>query len=292
MGRSRGVAVLVAGLVLAVGGCGGEADEKDGSTGETSASPTPARPPSRELVKWTGGMCATASEFKRLRAESTADLKQIRDTDNDLFPEAPALAYFASTMIVVQGEESDLDDLGPSGVPAADRMRETLRKKVQGVLTELRARYPDVGVDDAEAVDKLVQSLAPRPDLPALTKKDPRLAAAYERAEQCAPGWKPPLGETSSPSPEPTGPLPEAKDGRNYGACSDGACEVLVSSTADVTANGVNVHITVGNSVTFRTPGTIMNLGGQGGVAQFGRDLKVTVVARNDKGAVLKFAVP
>jgi hypothetical protein len=32
----------------------------------------------------------------------------------------------------------------------------------------------------------------------------------------------------------------------------------------------VDLHITVGNSVTFRTPGSVMNLGGQGGVAQFG----------------------
>ncbi|MET9872537.1 hypothetical protein ABZZ16_41755 [Streptomyces sp. NPDC006386] len=65
-----------------------------------------------------------------------------------------------------------------------------------------------------------------------------------------------------------------------------------MTSTADVTANGLNVHITVGNSVTFQTPDTIMNLGGQGGVAQFGDTLKVTVVAQNEQGAVLRFARP
>ncbi|NYE44804.1 hypothetical protein HEB29_005815 [Streptomyces fulvorobeus] len=31
----------------------------------------------------------------------------------------------------------------------------------------------------------------------------------------------------------------------NTDACSDGACEVLVTSTADTTANGVSVHVTV-----------------------------------------------
>ncbi|EFL33582.1 predicted protein [Streptomyces viridochromogenes DSM 40736] len=84
----------------------------------------------------------------------------------------------------------------------------------------------------------------------------------------------------------------EAADGDDFAACSDGACEVLVTSTADITANGVTVHVSVDDSVTFRTPGTITNLGGRGGVAQFGFDLKVKVVAHHGKTAVLEFAVP
>ncbi|MET9759376.1 hypothetical protein ABZ016_10005 [Streptomyces sp. NPDC006372] len=97
---------------------------------------------------------------------------------------------------------------------------------------------------------------------------------------------------TPGRSADPAGPLPEAADGRDYGACSDGACQVLVTSTADITANGTDVHVTVDGSVTFRTPGTLTNLGGQGSVAQFGSGLKVKVVAQHGKGAVLEFAVP
>ncbi|MGA5894756.1 hypothetical protein [Streptomyces venetus] len=91
---------------------------------------------------------------------------------------------------------------------------------------------------------------------------------------------------------DPAGRLPGAADGRDYGACSDGACEVLVTSTADITANGVDVHVSVDGSVTFRTPGTVTALGGRGSVAQFGSDLRVKVVAQHGKDAVLEFAVP
>lgn len=295
MGRGKGVVVVAAGLVLAVAGCGGGGTDE--TAGEKSAAPTAVRSPSRELVKWTGEMCASASALKRLRASSAADLKEIRDTDDELFADSLALGYLSRTLTVVKTEESDLEDLGSSGIPAADRSLDALRKKVSGAAAGIRESFTGVGVEDAVGgaadVDKLVQSLAPpQPGLPALAKKDPRLAAAYQRAEQCAPGWRPPNADTPSPSAESTGPLPEATDGKNYRACSDGACEVLVTSTADITANGVNLHVTVGSSVTFQTPGTVMNLVGQGGVAQFGGDLKVTVVARNEDGAVLEFAIP
>jgi hypothetical protein len=154
---------------------------------------------------------------------------------------------------------------------------------------------PSAAFDDAEGsaadVDKLVQSLTPpKPDLPALTKKNPQLAAAYKRAEQCAPGWKP---AEETPAPDPSGPLPKAADGRNTDACSDGECEVLVTSPVRITANGLTVNVAVTNeSVTFQTPNTVMQLGGQSGVAEFGDVLKVTVVARNKDGAVLRFTIP
>ncbi|MEU0728966.1 hypothetical protein [Streptomyces sp. NPDC006140] len=299
MGKRGSVVVVAAGLVLALGGCGGGTDEKAGASDGSSATPAPARAPSPELVEWVGDLCASAVALKELRADSTAQLKEIRDPDAEIFAQARALGHLSETLTVVETEQSDLEELGPSGVPAADRLLGAWRKKVKDVVRELRSMYPDLGgedaVDGAANVDRHVQTLTPpRPDLPGLTKQDPRLAAAYQRAEQCAPGWKPPKGEPSAPpaSAEPTGPLPEAADGRNTAACSDGACEILVTSTADVTANGLNVDITVGNSVTFQTPDTIMNLGGQGGVAQFGDTLKVTVVAQNEQGAVLRFARP
>ncbi|MFF9806602.1 hypothetical protein ACF1G5_15965 [Streptomyces coeruleorubidus] len=304
MGRSRGVAVMVAGLVLAVGGCGeGGTDEK---AAESSAEPKPTRPPSSspssELVEWVGDMCESTVALQNLRKESAADLKEIRDSDDEtgMLAHARALGYLSTTPADVETVAGDLEALGPSGVPAADRLRDALRKKVRSVANELDAQSPAVGLEYAEStvadVDKRVQSLTqPRPDLPALAKKTPRLAAAYEQAEQCAPGWKPDgsSGEGDSPAPDATGPLPKAADGKNYRACSDGACEVLVTSTADITAKGTKVHVIVADdSVTFQSGGALMQLGGGGGEAGFGNGLKANVVAHNKDGAVLRFSRP
>ncbi|WP_435284416.1 hypothetical protein [Streptomyces koelreuteriae] len=304
MGRSGNVTVLVAvaGLVLTVGGCGGGggADgsaSSDGSAGRKSASATPSGPPSPELVKWAGGVCESTVALKDLRTESAADLPEIRgEDDGDLVAGATALGYLSGTPSAVDRVRSDLEDLGPSGVPAADRMLDALREKVNGVAAKLEAVSPAVGLEDApesaEDVDKQVQTLTPpKPDLPALAEKDPRLAAAYRKADQCAPGWQP--GDTDSSAPDPSGPLPEAADGKNFAACSDGACEVLVTSTADITANGTKVHVTVADEhVTFRTDGTVMQLGGTGGEAGFGDALRATIVAHDRNGAVLRFSTP
>ncbi|OEV03970.1 hypothetical protein AN216_09520 [Streptomyces oceani] len=123
--------------------------------------------------------------------------------------------------------------------------------------------------------------------MPELTRKDPRLKAAQDDAEQCAPDWKPP---EETPAPDPSGPLPEAADGKNTDACADGSCEVLVTSHANVTANGLTVDITVEEQLTtFRSGGSVMQLGGQSGEVEFGDDLKITIVAQNEEGAVLEF---
>lgn len=297
MFRRGSVAVVAAGLVLAVGGCGGGTAEKAGASDQGSARPAPTKPPSRELVKWAGGMCESTTALKTLRSDSAADLKEIRNPD-EVGPSAQHLAvlYISRTPSSVQDVERDLKDLDPSGVPAADGLLDAWLKKLKAAAPELDQVSPSAAFDDAEGsaagVDKLVQSLTPpEPDLRTLTKKDPRLAAAYERAEQCAPGWKP-AEEAASPTPDPTGPLPKAADGKNTDACSDGTCEVLVTSPVRITANGLTVNVSVANeSVTFMTPSTVMQLGGQG-EARFGDELKAIVVAQNKDGAVLKFTIP
>ncbi|MYS91279.1 MULTISPECIES: hypothetical protein [Streptomyces] len=302
MGGSGGVAVMVAGLVLAVGGCGDGGT--DGRAAKSSAEPEPTRSPSSssaELVEWVGDMCESTVALENLRKGSAADLKEIQNSDDGtgMLAHAHALSYLSTTPADVETVAGDLEALGASGVPAADRLRDALRKKVRRVANELGARPPAVGLEYAEStvadVDEQVQSLTPpEPDLPALTEKIPRLAAAYEQAEQCAPGWKPDgsSGEGDSPAPDPTGPLPKAADGKNYAACSDGACEVLVTSTADITAKGTNVHVIVSDdSVTFQSGGGVMQFGGAGGEAGFGNGLKATVVAHDKDGAVLRFGL-
>ncbi|PGH46853.1 hypothetical protein CRI70_31740 [Streptomyces sp. Ru87] len=253
---------------------------------------------------WVGSLCESAATLENLRSDSAKELKQIRNPDEDVpSVELLAVGYLSRTPDTVEAVDRDLKELDRSGVPAADRLLAAWQKKLEAVLPELVDVSPADGMADAEGsaagVDKLVQSLTPPdPDLPALTKKDPRLAAAHKQAKQCAPDWKPrepgaPGENTGSPAPEATGPLPKAADGKNTAACSDGVCEILVTSTADITANGMNVHVTVSEeSVTFQTAGTVMQLGGAGGEAGFGDELKAVVVAHNEDGAVLKFSRP
>ncbi|OEU90476.1 aromatic ring-opening dioxygenase LigA [Streptomyces abyssalis] len=293
------LAAVAAGLLLAVAGCGNGAEGKAGASGSGSADAAQAGPPSRKLVKWVGAVCESTSALKTVRKDSAKDLKEIRKPEEPGPPaEHLAASYISRTPWPVEEAESDLKDLGSSGVPAADRLRDAWLKKLKNVVPELDEMSPADAFEDAEGsaadVDELIQSLTPpEPDLGALTKKDPRLATAHKRAKQCAPGWKPGEEETAKPAPDPTGPLPEAADGKDTGACSDGKCEVLVTSEADITANGLNVHVTAdGDSVTFQSDGGYMRLGGQGGVAKFGDDVKVTVVAQNEDGAVLKFSIP
>ncbi|WDV53201.1 hypothetical protein PV963_23945 [Streptomyces coeruleorubidus] len=302
MGRSRGITVVVAGLVLAVGGCGdGGTDEKAAKpSGEPkpTRSPSSSPSPSADLVEWVGDMCESTVALENLRKESAADLKEIRNSDDKtgMLAHARALSYLSTTPADVETVAGDLEALGPSGVPAADRLRDALRKKVRSVANELEARSPAVGLEYAESTvadaDKRVQSLTPpEPDLPALTKKVPRLAAAYEQAGRCAPGWKPDGSSGEGDPAAPDRPLPKAADGKNYAACSDGACEVLVTSTADITAKGTKVHVIVADdSITFQSGGGVMQFGGAGGVAGFGNGLKATVVAHDKDGAVLEFS--
>ncbi|HWM36440.1 MAG TPA: hypothetical protein VNS49_04870 [Streptomyces sp.] len=297
--KRESLAVVAAGLLLAVAGCGsGGAEGKTGASGSGSADAAQAGPPSKKLVKWVGAVCESTAGLKTVRKDSAADLKEIRKTKEPGPPaEHLAAGYISRTSLPVDEAERGLKDLSSSGVPAADRLRDAWLKKLKKVVAELDEMSPADAFDDAEGsaadVDKLIQSLtSPEPSLAALTKKDPRLAGAHKRAKQCAPGWKP-EEETGQPAPDPTGPLPKAADGKNTGACSDGKCEVLVTSAVDITANGLNVHVTTDDdSVTFQSEGGYMRLGGQGGVAKFGDDVKVTVVAQNEDGAVLKFSIP
>lgn len=60
-----------------------------------------------------------------------------------------------------------------------------------------------------------------------------------------------PSGLPLNPSTTPTAaaptttPLPTAKDGTNYAACTDGNCEVLVRKAATLTIDGEKVRVTV-----------------------------------------------
>lgn len=301
MSKRTGTVVVAVALVLAVGGCGGGADrEAADASGGKRAEAASARPPSDELVRWVGKMCESTDALKDVRTDSAAQLKKIQDPDGS-GPSGEHLAsgYLFDTTRAVEDVQRDLEYLDPAGVPAGDRLLAAWQKKLKAVKPKLRELSWDADFEDYEknapSMDKLVQALgSPQPGLTAATEKDPRLAAAFERAKPCAPDWKPPL-ERVTPVPDPSDPLPKAADGDNTGACSDGECEVLVTSSVDVTAQGLKVRVTVDeDDITFRTASSSTQLGGQGGggKAEFGengKELTVIVIAHNAEGAVLYF---
>lgn len=305
MFRRRSVAAAAAGLMLAVGGCGGgdgKAADLPGKgaaeSAEGAAESAAAQPPSAELVDWVGDMCEATNALEDARTDSTAGLKKVRNPDGDSTPaDFRASGYLSDTSGAVEDVQRDLDRLDSSGVPAADRLLAAWQKKLKVVGPEAHKLFWDADFDDYEknapAMDKLVQSLtSPQPDLTALTEKDTRLADARRRAEKCAPDWKPPA-ERVTPVRDPSKPLPKATDGTNTDACDDGECEILVTSEADITMNGLTVHVTVDeNAVTLQAGGAVSRMGGEGGgavgeVGSNGKDLTAVVVAHNKHGAVL-----
>ncbi|MFD7156849.1 hypothetical protein ACFV9C_19770 [Kribbella sp. NPDC059898] len=60
-----------------------------------------------------------------------------------------------------------------------------------------------------------------------------------------APSTTPPSSTASSTTATPTPAVPAAKDGQNYKACVDGACEVLVRAKALIDLNGDKFTATV-----------------------------------------------
>ncbi|MCT2588800.1 hypothetical protein LHJ74_02405 [Streptomyces sp. N2-109] len=294
MFKRRSVTVVAAGLVLAVSGCGGgDGDGADGKSGTSDKKS--AKPPPKELVEWVGDMCESTTALKTVRADSTAALKKVRKPgETDPSPEFLAYDHVFAAPPSVKDVERDLKKLGRSGVSAADQLHGAWLRKLKDVRPELDKLSPSAAFDDPEGsaadADKLVQSLAPpKPDLTALTKKDRQLAAAHKRAKQCAPGWKPP-GKAASHAPDPTGPLPKAADGGNSGACADSKCEILVTSSVNITAKGLNLLVTVDDEgVSLQTgDGGFMQLGGRGSI-EFAEGVGVFVIAQNEDGAVLHF---
>lgn len=288
---------MAAATLLAVGGCGDTAEGGASGADKGEAGAAVAKPP-KKLVEWAGGMCEASVALAAARKESRTGLKEVRAADS-IGAEGRAVSYVSRAEWPLEKAQSAMEAVSPSGVAAADRLQKAWVKKLKGITEDLDEFSPldaaDAPVKWAKKTDGLVQSsTAPEPGLAGLRKKDARIAAAHKRAEQCAPGWKPEEeGQKGAPSPDPTGPLPEAKDGENTDACEDGKCEIRVSSQVSVTANGLRLQITHSEGgVTFVSSGSVMQLGGGSGVAGFGDDLKVTVVAHNEDGAVLKFEIP
>ncbi|MFH9135046.1 hypothetical protein [Streptomyces sp. NPDC017524] len=185
-GRVAMVAMVAAGLVSAVGGCAGGADGEAGASDQGTADAAAARPPSRGLVRWAAGLCESTTAVEDLRKDSAAKLREIRKPrEPGPSAELLAMSYLSGTPNAVESVDRDLRGLGRSGIPAADRLLAAWLKKLAAVLPELVEVSPAAAMDDTEGsaagADRLVRSLTPpEPDLPELTEKDARLAAATE----------------------------------------------------------------------------------------------------------------
>ncbi|WP_141662793.1 hypothetical protein [Streptomyces sp. Wb2n-11] len=292
------VAVLTVGVALAVGGCSSDTRDGDGSAGPAASASRSAAPrstaPDRALVKWADRMCEATQLFETMKTDSAGEVKEITDPPEDalIAPEFIAVGYLQGASSSPDEVTQALANVRPSGIAAADRLHDSLAKeigRIQPKVAELTGSSAftspaEDSVDRAERVGRLIESLKmPKPGLPTVAAKEPKLSAAYRAAPKCAP-------------PEP---LPGAADGTDAGACKDGACGILVTKQVDVVVGVWKLRVSL-----TKTKATVRNSGPKGGVGEVGLGAggtgsfgeagggKVTVkaVAVNEDGAVLKFS--
>ncbi|NEY30711.1 hypothetical protein GTU99_00575 [Streptomyces sp. PRKS01-65] len=286
------VALLAAGVTLAVGGCSSDTADRDRPTG-TAASTSKSDEPNRALVRWTGRMCKATEILRTVKTSSAEGIEEITNPPEDalLGIEFTAMGYLRETSSSLDEIAKGLDDVRTSGITAADRLHGSLVKEVERVrpkvaeLTGSGLHTSPAGdaVDRAARVGALIASLKmPEPGLPAVVAEDPGLSAAYRIAPECA----------------PPKPLPAAADGTDAGACKDGTCEILVTKRADLRVGGwrlrvspTQTKVTVRNDDPAGAVGEIMlATGGSGTFGEGdGDELTVKAVAVNKDGAVLKF---
>lgn len=294
--RAGRFALLVAGGVLATGGCSSDAAGGDGSKGaQGSASrPTPSKStaPSRALTEWAGQMCEATGLFETAKTDSAIAVKDIIDPPEDALigAEFTAMGYLGETSSSLDGIAEALNDVRPSGIAAADRLHAGLTREVARVRPKVAELSESSGytslaedsVDRAGRVGDLVASLkTPEPGLSAVADEEPKLSAAYRAAPECA----------------PPGPLPEAADGTDVASCADGACEILVTKRVHLTVGAWRLRVslteteaTVRNNDPDGAVGeTSLSSGGSGTFGDANGELTVKAVAVNKDGAVLNF---
>ncbi|MFG2550159.1 hypothetical protein [Streptomyces sp. NPDC048581] len=305
--RAGRCALLVAGIVLTVGGCSSEAsDTSDGAGGDGSAgdrgsaskptasksAPAKSTAASRALTKWAGQMCEATELFETAKTNSAIAVKDITDPPEDALigAEFTAMSYLWETSSSLDEVAGALNDVRPSGIAAADRLYDGLTEEVARVRPKVAGLSESGGytspaedsVDRAGRVGDLVASLkTPRPDLPAVAAKEPELSAAYRAAPECA----------------PPGPLPKAADGTDVAACADGDCEILVTKQVHLTVGAWKLRVSLTETkatVRNNDPGgavgeTSLASGGSGTFGDKNGELTVKAVAVNKDGAVLSF---
>ncbi|MGQ4515207.1 hypothetical protein [Streptomyces sp. DW26H14] len=101
---------------------------------------------------------------------------------------------------------------------------------------------------------------------------------------------------SASPAPHARG----ARDGRNYPACADGSCQVLVDHPAAIPVGHRTLHVSVtGSTVQLtesaagsRTSMSLSGPGGHGHLSTNGASIDVTVGQVHDGAAVLDITSP
>lgn len=284
-----GVALLMAGVVLTIGGCGSSTADGGGSPG-AAASASKFAEPRQALVKWAGQMCEATKLLGELKTNSAYEVRQITDPPKDAVVPSRFVArgYLSQTSSSLDEILKKLHGIRPSGIATADRLHDDLTKEVERVRTEVPDLDDSIGfdrgleesVDQAERLGKKVASLK-MPDLAAVAAADAQLSVAYRAAPECA----------------PPKPLPEAADGTDFGACKDGTCEILVTKRTYLTVGGWRMRVSLaGTKAKVRSiepdggVGEVtLATGGHGTFGEANRELTVKAVAVNEDGAVLQF---
>ncbi|MFI5606504.1 hypothetical protein [Amycolatopsis sp. NPDC051903] len=237
----------------------------------------PADPaaPTRALVAWSDTVCAAADSAASLKATKIEDLL-ITDPRYARFSSYDLGSFLQSAGSGVADVVQALGTAEPTGIPAADHYRDSLRSALQAVQPKLPAADASAdlafrSVDELkppaqQAIGVLTTITLPSPDLPAIARATPVLAHSHDVAPRCRPLDSPPAT------------LPPAADGSDPGKCASGKCQVLVTGQADFTVAGQTFTISVAGPKVRVLQDLSEIQAGPGGTAQFGTDRQMVTV--------------
>jgi hypothetical protein len=249
--------------------------------------------PDQRLVTWAGRMCDGISQLDSERSKASQTLQFMKD---------PRLGSMVAQSYPVQQPESlqmvaDIfTELKPSGNAAADRLTAQYRTALGKAIAKIEPLAGDPSTalqrDNATAIRvsrqiaTLIKDVKPAgPDLPALAKSDAAVNLAYREAPSCK--------ATADQQP-----FPKARDGKNYQACADGTCEVLISKAATFVVKGKRITVTVVDrqvSISNREADgggftTSVGVGGNASWGTSGAMTNATAVGIKSTSAVLRLS--
>ncbi|MFD6987945.1 hypothetical protein [Streptomyces sp. NPDC059943] len=292
VGRKREMALVGAGLIVAVGGVFVMADtetddgESDGFSGKSSG---PFYNP--QLRDWADGMCESRASLRALRVDSLKQADRLRGKAGEPASEQASGSVASSYLLSaakaldnISREFGAVDSL--TRIPDTERLRAAYVREIDRVRPEVGELSDAEGlarlsarerIGRAERVTSLVAAIKePSPSFDELAQTN----GLFESAAN-SPGCvaiRAAERERSEPTPTPKPPPLPAADGTSVAACADGACEVRVTKPAtrikvrDLTleVDRNDTEVTVRHS--YPSGGAVrVNLSGEGARGTFGR---------------------
>lgn len=244
----------------------------------------------RPLVRWADTMCEVLTSVRTVPEPGDELLKH---PSFARFESMELSSYLTSVPSQVRSLGQPLTELPRTGIAEADAYRSALRTAIDAAAARLPEDSATMAFDlydlPIEQLRARAREMAgvvtairpPGPDLSALARKHPALAASYDLAPTCEP---------ADVTPSRAENLPQARNGTDVAACRGGTCQIEVSAPVDVTVRGTVFTIAVSDGTVWIAGGSgLIRLSGAG-TAQFGTGgVRVTfsVAEMTDTAAVL-----